>query len=430
MLGYSVDEMIGKLLFAFMDEEWQVVAERKVERRRRGIKEQHDFKFCRKDGTELWALVSTVPIFDTDGRYAGALGMITDITKRKRAEEALKESESRYRGLFDNASESIIISDLQGNIVEANRAAVALFGYPLEELEGMNMARVLAAESLEAATERQPRRAMGEAIADRHEYRVVKKDGTEVIVESATQVITADGQPVALHIIARDVTEERRLRENMQFYIDEITKAREEERKRIARELHDETTQALATLLLDIEAITRARGQLSEETLMQLEQLREKTEAIMDGVRRFSHELRPGELDQLGLLPALESLAEDMIISYGIDARIRLVGTERRLPPEVELVLFRIAQEALRNVRKHSQATKAVVRVEFTPEKVRLDVTDNGCGFELLERIGDFASMGKLGILGMHERARLIDGSISVESEAGKGTMVAVEVAG
>ena len=215
----------------------------------------------------------------------------------------------------------------------------------------------------------------------------------------------------------------------MRFYIAEITKAQEEERKRIARELHDDTAQSLATLSLDIEAISAAKDQLSQEAVQRLEELRAKTVTMLGGLRRFVHELRPADLDQVGLVPALESLSKELSNEVKITARVEVTGSERRLPGDAELVLFRIAQEALRNVRKHSEATEAVIRVEFAPGTVRMNVIDNGCGFEVPEVPGDFAGNGKLGLIGMHERARL-DGSFSVQSQVGKGTTVTVEVAG
>ncbi len=139
--------------------------------------------------------------------------------------------------------------------------------------------------------------------------------------------------------------------------------------------------------------------------------------------------MRPGGLDQVGLIPALELLTDELNKEGKVNAHIEVIGPEQRLSPEAELVLFRIAQEALRNVRRHSQATEAVVRVEFALKKVKLDVTDNGSGFELPEVLGDFAGRGKLGLIGMHERARLLGGSFSVKSQPGRGTTVAVEMA-
>jgi signal transduction histidine kinase len=150
----------------------------------------------------------------------------------------------------------------------------------------------------------------------------------------------------------------------------------------------------------------------------------------MEGVRRFSHELRPQVLDQLGLMPALELLIEELNEEGKTNARLEVIDFEQRLSPEVELALFRIAQEALHNVRRHAQATETVVRMEFTPEQVKLNVTDNGRGFELPKALSDFAGRGKLGLIGMQERTRLLDGSFSIESQLGEGTTIAVEVAG
>ena len=342
----------------------------------------------------------------------------------------LRTSEERYRELFESASEAIIIVDLQGSIAEVNRAAIALFGYSAEELMGMNMERLLTSGSLAMGRQRVRGRIRGEAIGGQYEGRLVRKDGTEAIIEATSRAVTANGQPVGVQIIARDITEERRLRDNMRFYIDQITKAQEEERKRIARELHDETAQALAALSLNVEAIIRAREPLSEETLKRLEQLQDRIDSISEGVRRFSHELRPGMLDQLGLLPALEWLGDDISETCGIDTSVEVIGTRRRLSDDVELVLFRVAQEALSNVRRHSEATKAKVRLEFTLDKVGLDIIDNGKGFELPEMLDDLAAKGRLGILGMQERAHLIDANFSVYSEPGKGTTVTVEVVG
>ncbi len=340
----------------------------------------------------------------------------------------LRSSEERYRELFESASEAILTIDLQGSITEVNRAAIALFGYPAEELMGMNMSRLLAPESLEVGRRRLIRRLRGEAVSSRYEGRLVRKDGTEAIMEVTSRAIGVNDQPVGIQIIARDITEERRLRDNMRFYIDQITKAQEEERKRIARELHDETAQALAALSLNVEAIIRAREPLSKETLKSLEQLQDRIDRISEGVRRFSHELRPGMLDQLGLLPAVEWLADSIRETCGMTSCVEVIGTQRRLSDEVELVLFRVAQEALSNVRRHSEATEARVKLEFSPDKVRLDIIDNGKGFELPEALDDLAAKGRLGILGMEERVRLIDANFSVYSEPGRGTTVTVEV--
>ena len=146
-------------------------------------------------------------------------------------------------------------------------------------------------------------------------------------------------------------------------------------------------------------------------------------------MRRLCYELRPDVLDNLGLIPALEWLTSELRNDRKIRGRIEVIGNERRLSGETELALFRIAQEALNNVKRHSQATEAVVKVQFTRKKFRMSVADNGKGFDLPESPDDFAQRGKLGLIGIKERVRLLNGTLSVVSHKGKGTTLSVEVA-
>jgi len=227
-------------------------------------------------------------------------------------------------------------------------------------------------------------------------------------------------------VITRDITERKRAEENLKLYVEEITKAQEEERKRIARDLHDETVQELAALALEIEATKRADKGLSEATVNALERIQDRSRSIMDGVNRFSAELRPDILDQMGLISALNWLLEN--ISGDMDVRLELSGAERRLPAEVELAIFRVAQEALSNVRKHSEAEKAMVKIAFTADGVWMEVRDYGRGFTLPANIANLAVEGHLGILGMHERARIIGATVSVRSRPGEGTSVSIVV--
>jgi len=168
---------------------------------------------------------------------------------------------------------------------------------------------------------------------------------------------------------------------------------------------------------------------LSRGTVKSLEQIQEKVNHIAEELSRLSRALRPSALDQLGLVPAVKVLMRDLRKADGITTNLEVIGQVRRLSPEVELGLFRIIQEATRNIRKHSEAAAAVVTVEFDPDnKVMVSVADDGKGFELPKRLGDFTSMGRLGLVGMQERAQLFKGSFSVQSEVGKGTTVRVEV--
>jgi len=232
-----------------------------------------------------------------------------------------------------------------------------------------------------------------------------------------------------LYLRQQKVAEEQKhLRENLRYYLREVTKAQEEERKRISRELHDETIQSLVVLSRRLDVLSSNSKGMTEEARLRMEELREQVNDTIQSVRRLSQDLRPAALDRLGLLPALEWLTTDAAKYSGISTSVKVIGTERRLSEEVELVLFRITQEALRNVWRHSQATKAEITVRFDESRTCITIADNGKGFKLSKSMGELARDGKLGLAGMQERAQLLNGTVTVESEPGKGTRVIVDV--
>ncbi|MFC1943791.1 PAS domain S-box protein, partial [Chloroflexota bacterium] len=343
--------------------------------------------------------------------------------------EQLRASEERYRKLFDSAHDSIWLHDLQDNIITANESLARLTGYSLEELSGIKSCHLFTEGSIDSVKETEDLlHFRDEAMDHLSEATLVKKDKSEASVQLSTNPVVTNGQIVGFQHIARDVTQEKRMQENLYFYLQQATRSQEEERKRISRELHDETIQALVVLSRQLDTLASSGKMLSEEKRFPLEELRQQTNNIMQGVRRLSQDLRPAALDRLGLLAALEWLASDVAEYSGIGIKVNVLGSERRLTEEVELVLFRIAQEALRNMWRHSQATRAEITVEFEESKTRITVSDNGKGFNLPQRIGDLAKDGKLGLAGMQERAHLIGGTLTVQSEPGKGTTATIEV--
>jgi two-component system sensor histidine kinase DegS len=222
--------------------------------------------------------------------------------------------------------------------------------------------------------------------------------------------------------------ENARLYQSMRSYAKQILTAQEEERKRMARELHDDTVQVLVALSRQLDALLRAGDQTTDGLGARLEELRELTAQISRDIRRFSQDLRPSTLDDLGLLPTLEGLSSRLSEEDEIKAELRILGDRRRLSPEAEVVLFRIAQEALNNARKHSGATEVLTTVEFTDSVVRITVSDNGRGFVVPDRPGDLVETGKLGLTGMLERAHLAGGTLTVQSKPGEGTTVVAEI--
>jgi signal transduction histidine kinase len=178
------------------------------------------------------------------------------------------------------------------------------------------------------------------------------------------------------------------------------------------------------------DAIAGTYGRLPKRAQGYLGEVRELIDRIITGVRGFTADLRPDILDDIGLVPALKWLTNRLNNGDGVVARLNIVGEERRLPPETELTLFRIAQEALSNVRRHASATIATVALKFDERKVAMSISDNGRGFELPCIISEFTRQHKLGLTGIAERVHLLDGRYKFESSPGKGTVVRIEIDG
>lgn len=348
--------------------------------------------------------------------------------QERQAAEQLRASEQGYRELFENAHDAIWLHELEGNIVAANPACVKLTGYSFEELRQFKTLELLSKESLGTMRNIEQRLHRGDPSGSLGEVKLVKKDGTQALIQLASSLIFRNGLPVAIQHIARDVTEEQQMQENLHFLLQQISQAQEEERKRIARELHDDTIQALVVLCQQVDDMVSTVKGLPRQAKSCLYELHRAANTIMQEVRRLSQDLRPAALDNLGLVSALEWLASDVAAYSGIATNMKVLGIERRFPTEVELVLFRTAQEALRNVWKHAKAKSAEVTIEFSDGKTKLIVTDDGKGFDPPPEVSNLPRLGKLGLAGMQERARLLGGALSVKSEPGSGTTVTAEL--
>jgi signal transduction histidine kinase len=218
------------------------------------------------------------------------------------------------------------------------------------------------------------------------------------------------------------IAKEKEIQDHLRLYVQKVSQAQEAERKRVARELHDETAQDLVVVLRHLDDFGTNNAKL------QIKDIRNEVKRILEGVRHLCQELRPSILDDLGLIPAVKWLASDLSKNFGISAEVQTVGNPRPLVPETELVMFRITQEALANVRKHSQATKVNVRIEFEENKVIVSIRDNGKGFISTSDIDDLARKGKLGLVGIQERVQLLRGDLKINSQQGRGTELLVEV--
>ena len=209
-------------------------------------------------------------------------------------------------------------------------------------------------------------------------------------------------------------------------YLNVVTKGQEEERKRLARELHDDTLQSLIALNQRIMIARRVADNSDlQGSLTEIETMLGKT---MQELRRLTRALRPIYLEDLGLVSALESLGLEMSESIGIPILFKLEGIERRLPDNIEIALYRITQEAISNISKHAGASKAKIAISYNDTNLLLQIEDDGEGFDPPKNLGELASIGHYGLLGIHERADLINADYQIKSESGHGTTITIQV--
>jgi signal transduction histidine kinase len=230
--------------------------------------------------------------------------------------------------------------------------------------------------------------------------------------------------------LARMASQVRQYQKELQSYIGAMTLGQEEERKRLARELHDETVQALIALNQQVELIERRLEADPNSAAARLRELRPLLTETIAGVRRQIQDLRPLYLEDLGFVPALEMLVRQTAQRYNLIGDFEFSGRpQRRLPSTIEISAYRIVQEALRNVAAHAQATWLHVELIFDPEGITLRVEDDGIGFDNPSHPYELAQQGHYGLLGMQERAQLHGGKVHIESEPGKGTTIEVWLA-
>ncbi|MBI3910284.1 MAG: sensor histidine kinase, partial [Armatimonadetes bacterium] len=203
--------------------------------------------------------------------------------------------------------------------------------------------------------------------------------------------------------------------------------AQEEERKRVARELHDETSQALTSLMVGLKVLGTART--LEETNTQIGELRELTARTLEEVHHLALELRPSVLDDWGLVVALQRYVDDFAVKASLGVDFQMLGLDgQRLPPQGEIALYRIVQEALTNVARHAHAKHVSIVLKRQRTSVLAIIEDNGVGFDVAQVVSAPARDGRLGLFGMQERAALLGGTLTIESSPATGTTVFVEI--
>lgn len=344
---------------------------------------------------------------------------------RVRAEELFRESERRYRELFENSRDAIYVHDLDGCYVSVNRAAELLSGFTREEILGRHYSQFLSPPHLKNADKNFAVK-LEMPIETTYEAEVLCKDGTRKPVEVNSRLILSDGHVVGIQGTARDITDRKRAEEALQSYSHRLIQAQEAERQNVARELHDEIGQILTAVRINLESVKKSC--LTQACARRIDESMDVIDEALVKVRELSLELRPSLLDDLGLAAALRWYVDRYTRRTGIVAKVIGEPEVGRISHEIETACFRIAQEALTNVARHAHATTASVCLKRKDGDLHLAVKDNGIGFNARPLSRAISSVHALGLRGMQERALAVGGSIEIESVRGKGTRVILRV--
>jgi PAS domain S-box-containing protein len=350
--------------------------------------------------------------------------------ERVRAEEALRASEHRYRTLVTNIPDVAWLVDRHGNTVFISPNVVQVGGYTADELcraGSIAWFGRIHPDDLPVVRERfDALFAPGVNTFD-VEYRLRHRDGRWVWVHDRA-VATYEGHGTTyVYGLYSNITDRKQAEEIRALLLNQVITVQEEERRRIARELHDETAQSLASLLLGLSALQEART--VKTARVQARDLHQVATRALAEVRRLAWGLRPSVLDDLGLAAALERYAEEFGRTRDIAVRLEIGGLEGdRMPEAVETALYRIMQEALSNVARHAEARHVSVRLQRTGTTVTMAVEDDGHGFDPHHPPAPPTAARGLGIHTMRERAAVLRGALTIESAPGRGTHVAVEI--
>ena len=349
-------------------------------------------------------------------------GIARDITEARHAERALRESEERYRELFENSKDAFYVHDINGIYTSVNRAAEKLSGYTRDQIVGKHFSQFMTPAHA-WQVQRQLQRKLESAGETTYEIEMITKNGRTVPVEISSRLISDHGVPVGVQGCVRDISEKKKAHEAERNYSRRVIDAQEAERRRISRELHDQVGQILTAVKMNLHVLRHKCTQ--PEILLSINDNLKVIDEAVDQIRDLSVDLRPLLLDDLGLVVALRWYLGRQTRNLGIPAKFisGSLDEDDRFSSELETACFRIVQEGVTNIVRHARATRISVRLERALSDLILLITDDGAGFDArMLRTG--SGTPTLGLRGMEERAQALGGTITIDSAPALGTEI------
>ncbi len=424
--GYTRDEILGKHFADFVAPEYlEDVRENICSKLRRQTETAYELEVIAKDGRRVPLELNSNVIWK-NGVGVGIQGVARDITERKRIEDALRQSEEQYRELVENINDIIYATDDKGIITYISQAVERTIGVSASDIIGQPFTKFLHPEDELFALHNFQQSASG--ISEALEFRVVDKAGGIRWVRKSSRPIFHGDQFMGTRGLVTDITERKHDEASRMQLLRRLVTAQEEEQRRLSRELHDQTGQSLAALMLGLKSIEDS-DQLRETARNRLRQLQELTNQLAHDVHNLAADLRPTALDDLGLHTALSNYLEEWSDRTKIRADFHCNGLiKERLPRQIETAVYRIVQEALTNVVKHANAQNASVILEYRGNRVQAIIEDDGIGFDAERMLSATNEDRRLGLVGMQERVALLEGDLNIESTPASGTTVIIHI--
>ena len=372
------------------------------------------------DGSVHWIAGRWQAFADSSGEISRVAGVNMDVTERKQAEQALRESEERFRSVFQDAGVGMVIVSLDGRFLGANKTFCEALGYTEEEIVGKTVESVTLAQDWPTFSQKLQDTLTGASSFRWFDKRCLHKNGEIIYTQSSASLIRgSDGAPRYFVGEVIDVSSRKRAEDALSTMTRKLIDAQEQERARIGRELHDDINQRLAMLGVQLQKVADYPSDLKE----QVRQLREELLQISNDVQALSHEMHSSKLEYLGVVAGLKSWCREFGERHQVTVNFK-AEVAAPITADVGVTLFRIVQEALSNAIKHSGAKQIEVQLSEHSDQIHLSIRDAGKGFDI-----ETARRGRgLGLVSMEERVRLVNGTIAIDSTPMRGTDVCVRV--
>jgi PAS domain S-box-containing protein len=426
VMGYRAEEILGKHFSVFF-----IPADREQglpQRATRIVLDKGKYEAegwrMRKDGTHFWANTLLTPIYDDDGKLQGLTKIVRDFTDRRNADQAIRESEIKFRSIFEFGAMGIALLDLKGRFLLTNPPLQRILGLGIQEMLSQSLESLAYQIDSPSLIDMYAEIASGNHNLFRRETRFHKKDG-QIVWVSLTFSLVRDENSSPAYVISmfEDITYRKRMEAEIQVIKRQLIISQEEQKLRLAQELHDDPMQELYGALFQLETMDDSIPK--DEMQSQIDLTKRSVEQVIYKLRVICGQLRPLSLAPFGLEGAIREHMDKFQEEHPqLNVKLELTYDGQLLSDEIRISLFRIYQQALGNVIRHAQATTVIVRFYYDDQEVTLDVEDDGVGFEVPFSWLDLARKEHLGLAGSAERAELLGGKLIIQSKPGKGTLV------